>query len=164
MGTTWSRGGRKKGPKQNLQKRLSCSMDVVPDMPGELSWGSKQKNRVKSTNSSSSKTSQRSSANSPHRKAVEELPQGIGSELQRATSKMSHSSRGEQSPGRSIIKNSHGLSHLAGSASHRRKSVSFGPEVREEFGQLGDSMAATTELDRQVTEAQIFVHPCAIDN
>ncbi|CAK9065801.1 unnamed protein product [Durusdinium trenchii] len=154
MGTTWSRGGRKKGPKQNLQKRLSCSMDVVPDMPGELSWGSKQKNRVKSTNSSSSKTSQRSSANSPHRKAVEELPQGIGSELQRATSKMSHSSRGEQSPGRSIIKNSHGL----------RKSVSFGPEVREEFGQLGDSMAATTELDRQVTEAQIFVHPCAIDN
>ncbi|CAK9065502.1 unnamed protein product [Durusdinium trenchii] len=95
MGTTWSRGGRKKGPKQNLQKRLSCSMDVVPDMPGELSWGSKQKNRVKSTNSSSSKTSQRSSANSPHRKAVEELPQVIGSELQRATSKMSHSSRGE---------------------------------------------------------------------
>eukprot|EP00913_Durusdinium_trenchii_P008477 g7961.t1 len=107
------------GPKQNLQKRLSCSMDVVPDMPGELSWGSKQKNRVKSTNSSSSKTSQRSSANSPHRKAVEDLPQGIGSELQRATSKMSHSSRGEQSPGRSIIKNSHGL----------RKSVSFGPEA-----------------------------------
>lgn len=36
MGTTWSRGGRKKGPKQNLQKRLSCSMDVVPDMPGDL--------------------------------------------------------------------------------------------------------------------------------